>query len=542
MPELKLTKEQEIEEWINCLDDPLYFISNYCKVAHQKHGIISMKDYLYPKQMELVKTVHEKRFTIVNKTRQCGASTILAAYALWLALFNENKNIVIISRKDTEAKNFKKVYIDDVYERLPDFLKSRKTASKKLYSNTHQRMFDSGSSITTEAGENAGRGFAGGVSFAIIDEAAFINNMESVWSAAYPTLSTGGGKAVINSTSGPMGNWYADQWFSALSGNNDFTPMIIDWFDVPYFKNEKGWLEKQERNLTPHTKFRREILREFIVEGQTYIPQEYINTMETREPLRSDFLLQENIIDIKEALSLPIDGFDDSKNYIKGLWIWREPQPKDDYMIGVDVSSGMSKDKGAIQVINVSTREQVAEYSGKVDTNKLAVIAYKLGRYYNNAMIAVEYNNMGSTVFNELDYHLKYENLYWRPDSKPGWVTSTSTRDLILNATYKNLTHSTVITYSSRLKQEVQNLVSNNGKIQAAQGTNDDLVMAFSIAMYLMEDYSLLTQAYNIRYENDFNSLEDQYLNQTTQSIKNSLELTLDAEIVSETSNYRWMM
>ena len=471
----------------------------------------------------------------------CGASTILAAYCLWTAMFNENKNIIVISRKDAEAKNFKRVYIDDVYSRLPDFLKSKRKTESKLYKNTHETFFDTGSVIKTEAGPVAGRGSAAYI--ILCDEAGFIDNIEDVWSAAYPTLSTGGGKAIINSTSSAMGTWYADQWYKSLAGETDFTPVVIEWSDVPHFKNEKGWLEKQERNLTPHSKFRREVLREFIIEGDTYIPQESINKIETREPIRSDFLLQSDVIDIKEALNLPLDGFDDTKNYIKGLWIWKEPEQHDDYMIGVDVSSGLAKDQSTIQVVNVRTREQVAEYRGKVDNNKLAIIAYKLGRYYNNGFVAVEYNNMGSTVFNELDYHLKYENLYWRADGKPGWVTSTNTRDLILNALYKNITHATIKSYSTRLKQEIQNLVSLNGKVQAAQGTNDDLVMAFSIALYLLEDFSLLTQAYNIKYENDFQN-EDDYLEQTTQSIRKALELANDGEIagLEEINQHRWML
>ena len=128
-------------------------------------------------------------------------------------------------------------------------------------------------------------------------------------------------------------------------------------------------------------------------------------------------------------------------------------------------------------------------------------------------------------------------------DGKPGWVTSTNTRDLILNALYKNITHATIKSYSTRLKQEIQNLVSLNGKVQAAQGTNDDLVMAFSIALYLLEDFSLLTQAYNIKYENDFQN-EDDYLEQTTQSIRKALELANDGEIagLEEINQHRWML
>jgi hypothetical protein len=537
---MELSKNEQLDEYLKCLDDPLYFIKNYCYIKHPSMGSVKFGNIIFSKQEEFINIVANNRFTISNKTRQCGFSTILGMFSLQQALFTENYEILIISRKDEEAKRFKKRNIDFVYERLPTFLKMESKQNKKKFADsTHSKEFANGSVIRSEAGPNAGRGSTSNL--IILDEAGFIEHAEDLWSAVFPSLNVGKGKAVINSTSSAMGTWYSDVWQAALREENSFNPISIDWFDVPHFKNTEGWLEEQEKNLTPHSKFRREVLREFIIEGETYIPDKFIKALTPTSPFRSDFIFQESIIDVNEILKLPESGFDDTKNYVKGLWIWKEPVKGHSYICGVDVSSGSGKDRSTIQVIDMETSDQVAEYMGKIDTNQLSIIAYKLGKYYNTAMIAVEYNNMGSTVFNELDYHMEYPNLYWRPKGLPGWFTSTSSRDFILNALYKTITHGLVKINSSRLKQEIQNLVTINGKTQAAQGTNDDLVMAFSIAVYLIEEYAMTPMLFDI--QDDTRILEDTDIEeQTTEIIKKRIEENTDLEInLNESNMYKWM-
>ena len=533
-----IKEQQHIDEFLKCAEEPLYFIRNYCYMRHPTKGKLLFDDVMYDKQVQLIQAIHENRFSIVSKCRQCGASTMLGSYALWLALFNENTDICIISRKDSEAKIFKKRQIDFPYENLPEFLKSQKKKGVKLTESVHTREFFTGSTIRCEAGPNAGRG--GTFQFIIIDEAGFVQQVEETWSAIYPTISVGRGKAIVNSTSSAIGTWYANQWHAALAGDNDFQPISIDWNEVPHFAAQPGWLEEQEKNLTPHSKFRREILRDFIVEGDTFVPGNFIKSMVVEEPIRCDFLMPGDVVDVAGALELPLNGFDDTKNYMKNLWIWKEPTAHN-YMIGVDVAHGTAGDNSALQVIDTDLKEQVAEYRGKVDTNQLAIMSYKLGRYYNNALIAVEYNSMGSTVFNELDYHMQYENLYWRPKNQPGWYTNSTSRDAMLNSMYKGITHSLTKTYSARLKEEVKNFITMNGKSQAASGTTDDLVMAFSIAVHLTEEYGATAGFYDIHYESVTNP-EDGILDQSTQSIKEMIENNTDFEVnMSDYGQYKWM-
>ena len=50
--------------------------------------------------------VSENRFNVILKSRQLGISTLSAGYSLWLMLFHEDKNVLVIATKQEVAKNF----------------------------------------------------------------------------------------------------------------------------------------------------------------------------------------------------------------------------------------------------------------------------------------------------------------------------------------------------------------------------------------------------------------------------------------------------
>ena len=94
----------QIKEFYRCRKDCTYFIENYVKIEHQMHGVIPFN--MYPFQKEIVKNFQKYRWNITNKSRQTGISTITSAFALWLALFNRNKKILVLSIKDQDAQIF----------------------------------------------------------------------------------------------------------------------------------------------------------------------------------------------------------------------------------------------------------------------------------------------------------------------------------------------------------------------------------------------------------------------------------------------------
>jgi hypothetical protein len=100
----KYNKQLQVKEIIKCGKDPNYFFKNYLKIQHPVRGLIPFETYEF--QDECVEDFLEHRFNIVLKSRQLGLSTLVAAYAVWMAIFQKEKNILIIATKLTVAQNF----------------------------------------------------------------------------------------------------------------------------------------------------------------------------------------------------------------------------------------------------------------------------------------------------------------------------------------------------------------------------------------------------------------------------------------------------
>ena len=100
----KLSKQKQVAEIIKCGKDPAYFFNTYLKIQHPVKGLIPFNTY--PFQDECVQDFIDNRFNIVLKSRQLGLSTLVSAYSVWLAIFQREKNILIIATKLAVAQNF----------------------------------------------------------------------------------------------------------------------------------------------------------------------------------------------------------------------------------------------------------------------------------------------------------------------------------------------------------------------------------------------------------------------------------------------------
>lgn len=62
--------QEQLEEYIKCSNDPIYFIQNYVKIVHVDKGVISFD--MWDFQKEMIETFNDNRFTIVKCPRQVG--------------------------------------------------------------------------------------------------------------------------------------------------------------------------------------------------------------------------------------------------------------------------------------------------------------------------------------------------------------------------------------------------------------------------------------------------------------------------------------
>ena len=463
-----------VEEFKKCKEDPIYFISKYIKVVHPMRGLVPFD--LYPFQKIIVSALQENRFNILRKFRQAGCTTIASAYSLWMALFKKHQTIVILSKGDVEATEVLE-RIKIMYEELPTFLKPGVEESNK-----HTFKLKSTSVIKSRpSGKQSGRSLAG--SFLIIDEAAFIEAIDTIWAAVYPIISTGG-RAFVLSTVNGVGNWYHNIYTGAINKDNAFNAIDINWTSHPEYKRQEGFeslyekmeekgifvddWEKTTKLNMPIRQWLQEYECEFLGTGSTYVDGENLKMLVEN---------QSDDYDIK---------------YNNRMRVWKEPEPYYEYVMGVDVSLGRSRDYSAFHIFNRYTGEQVAEfYSNKTPINEFAEILATEGNYYNLAHISVERNTIGNNLIDWLFNILEYENLWMEDNGDFGIQISNKNREIILARMEEYIRVNAIKINSKRTVDELLTFISSNkGKPEADVGKNDDLVMSLALTIHILHTLS----------------------------------------------------
>lgn len=179
--------------------------------------------------------------------------------------------------------------------------------------------------------------------------------------------------------------------------------------------------------------------------------------------------------------------------------------PEHRYVIGVDVAGGGAKgDYAAVQVVDVEEFGQVAELQVRMDPDLVAIEAYRLGRIYNDAVIAPEITGgWGHAVISALQRlhyrrlytHRTFDRLAKRWTDKLGWDTTTKSRAVMLGTLEEVLREKEFVLRSERCLMELGTFVwpekndalagPYRGVPSAQPGCHDDLVMSLAIAVYL---------------------------------------------------------
>ena len=464
------------KEYLNCVQDPIHFMRKYCTIQHPTKGKIKFD--LYNFQENCLKNFKDNDYNIILKSRQLGISTLTAGYSLWLMLFNSDKNILVIAKDKDTAKNLvTKVRV--MYAGLPSWLKTAVDEDNKL-----SLRFKNGSQIKAVAATGeAGRSEA--LSLLVLDEAAFIDKVDTIWTAAQQTLATGGNCIALSTPNG-VGNWFHRQWMDAEAGSNRFNTIRLHWTDHP--DRDEYWRKEQDKILGP-SQAAQECDADFLTSGQSVVDPQILQWYK------------------ENTVKAPIleEGID------RNLWVWEQPDYTKDYIVVADVSRGDGSDYSACQVFEISDMVQCAEYKGKLSTTEYGHFLIDLATKFNDAILVVENNNIGwATLQTIIDRG--YKNLFYqskdlqvvdiehnmtnkyRAEDKglvPGFSTTAKTRPLTIAKMEEYTREKLVKLQSSRLIEELFVFIYKEGvvnvKAQAMDGYNDDLVMSYAIALWVRD-------------------------------------------------------
>jgi len=472
MAEQANIKEIIKQEYIKCFQDPIHFFRKYCYITHPVKGRVLF--HLYPFQEDTLRDFRANRFSIINKSRQLGISTLSAGYALWTMMFNKDKTVLCIATKQETARGMVEK-VQFMYENLPNWLKGNQ---KPLSNNKLSFKLPNNSQIVaTSAASDAGRSYA--VSLLLIDEAAFIEGIDKIYTSIKPTIATGGGIIALSSPNG-IGNWFHKMYTEAQIGKNDFKAIELKWNLHPdrIAPIDTGWEERERANMSPR-EFAQEYDCDFLGSGNSVIEPDTLSFYEQtyiQEPVERRFM-----------------GGD--------FWIWNYPDYSRNYIISADVARGDGSDYSAFHVIDVESCEQVAEYKSQIGTREFGHMLVSVATEYNNALLVPENANIGWDVINTI-IEKGYQNLYYSPraygemnidkwmakidneQTIPGFTTSVKTRPLVISKMESYIRDRHFIFRSKRLLEELRVFIWQHGKAQAQNGYNDDLVMAAGIGLF----------------------------------------------------------
>lgn len=458
------------QEYIKCLQDPIHFMKKYCMVQHPTRGRVNFN--LYPFQEQVLKLWLKNDYSIINKSRQLGISTLAAGFSLWTMLFHKDKTVLCIATKQTTAVNM----VDKVqfmYQQLPGWLKGK---NKPDSNNKLSLKLSNGSQIVaSSAASDAGRSFA--VSLLLIDEAAFIDGIDRIYTSIKPTISTGGTCIALSSPNG-VGNWFHKTWVAAINNENSFLPIKLPWDVHP--ERDQAWFENEKANMNIQ-EIAQEYECDFLASGNNVITNDILEYYE------------------KNYIADPVERRGMSGDY----WIWEYPDPTETYVVSADVARGDGSDYSTFHVIATKSYEVVAEFKSKIGTREFANSLITAATEYNSALLVVENANIGWDVINSL-IERGYPNLYYSPkggdlsidnfiskmendQTVPGITNSSRTRPLFISKLESTLREKEFKFRSKRMLEELRTFIWDNGKAQAQGGYNDDLVMALSFGLYIRD-------------------------------------------------------
>jgi hypothetical protein len=441
----------------------------------------------YEYQERAIMAFHTQRFVVGMMARQNGKTTCASAYLLWRAMFVPDTTILITANKYVQALEV----MDRIrygYENLPDHIRAGATEYNK-----GSIGFDNGSVIKSRAtSSDAGRGLS--ITLLYCDEFAFVppNKQVDFWTSIQPTLSTGG-SCIITSTPKNDEDQFAQIWRSAKDvtideygetnglGKNGFFSIEVPWWEHP--DRDEEWA-KPFRESLGEAKFLQEFCCRFVSDDDTLINPLTFPRLKATTPI-----------------------------FYTGTIRWFvEPEPNKTYLVALDPSLGTQNDYGAIEVFQIPEMIQVAEWQNNEAAPRRQVTALMEVMYALDSILrenpeqdgdpeifwTFENNTIGEAILTivedtgeerfpgSLVTERRRKGLQMKRVRKG--LNTTNRSRLSSLARMKSLIESDRMTlHSQNLIRELKNFVAVGNSFKAKPGEHDDLIMATSLVVRMID-------------------------------------------------------
>lgn len=490
----RLSSSEKAIEAVACKESIHYFVAKYVYINDPIKG--RTKFDMWPVHNELLDILLDNKRIITLKARQVGVSWLAASYALWRASFFDGATILMLSKREDEARALlaKSFY---VYQNLPVFLRRKVHKHNETEFSFQDGRTPGVASTTIKAfpsTEDAGRSEA--ASDVICDEWAFHPFAEINYGAYKPTIDAGGRLWGISTANG-VGNFFHTTYVNAKIpdnnwsrqhpiGRNGFVPLFIPWFARP--DRNDAWYEQQVKEYS---------------DTPSLLPQEYPSSdLDAFISSGNSYFNKERIRLWMQYCKTPVDT--DHTGVIKR---WEFPQYGEKYILGADCAEGRGEDLSGAAIYHHRTMRHVADIHGDLTPDHFAALIVELAREYNNAFCCIERNSAGTGVIIDIVQRYGYTNvLRYRPiqnslklgrsqikeynaNSEYGWPTNQINRPMLLKDLSSAISTGSLTSYDKAFYEECMTFVNIRGKLQAAEACKDDRVFKHALALQAYKNF-----------------------------------------------------
>jgi hypothetical protein len=419
---------------------------------------------------------------IVLKARQMGLTTWAAARFFLKTITHPGTLTLEVAHTQEAAEEIFRI-VHRFLDWLPEEL--REGPLKTSRANVGQLAFprmDSQYRVVSAGDRNAGRGLT--VQNLHCSELARWPGDPAEILAGLRAAMAPGAELIVESTPDGVGGCFHEEWRKA--GETGMVRHFFPWWMERRYRAaavDERSLTNEERELRTRygldlkqIAYRRRIRADF----RGLARQEYAEDEETCFRASGESVFEMEAIE-KRLLTVP-EPVERRRN--GELEVWLPPVKGKQYVVAVDPAGGGSEgDYSAVQVLEMETGLQCAEFAGHMGGVELAKLLTKLATEYNRAWLVVERNNHGSGVLAHLETGCRYERVYVQ-GGQAGWLTTSMSRPAVLGRLDAALVEEPERFMSRRLLAECRSFVRlPNGRTGARAGTHDDRVMAMAIGL-----------------------------------------------------------
>ncbi len=442
---------------------------------------------------------------LILKSRQLGISTLLQYYFTWLLLFHcEMETFLSLCHNKQLSMSFVNT-MAAIYSRCDE--KPRKVGDNEMEdSKGNHLLFGSAKNY------NAARGYNIGI--AHLSESAFWHSKSSDWSedVIRSVMGSVGNRAgtfvVMESTSDGKNNFFYKLWRDSNEGMTSYLPIFLSWklceyYSIPIEGDENAMLSSlsEREKLLYKQGYTLDQLNWYRAKRQEFQDEaaflrEFPCSPDESFSMSSNLAFTNEELEIYKSMIKPGREIDFSQSMSKEIvchsgydfTMWNNENnnlKRQRYYVVVNIGSCVDKTKfNVITCWSLTGSESIElclerRYFCDIDT--LIEDSITVARYYSNAMLIVDVNNLSRLGMSMKEYYIrklrkKYSRLFMQ-DGQVGYSLSHKRKMRGLFAFRRRLRQGYIKDYSKFMLEEMSNYIIQDEELSAAIDSHDDVIL-----------------------------------------------------------------